>query len=122
MSNQVLPGEVEVYSQFSRHLGPRFMGAGLRLQFHYNQTPGVHFKVDVNDEYREPILKGIKDGMSVRFPDFPVTGSVWITEVAEHPIDSSQMAFYLAARCVIDQAYTLTQVKREQFVTHVSND
>lgn len=89
------------------------MGAGLRLQFHYNQVPGVHFKVAVADEFREAIRKGIKDGMSLRFPDFPETGSFWITEATEHPVDSSQVAFYLAARCAIEQAYALTQLKAD---------
>jgi hypothetical protein len=65
------PGELEVYGCFSKHLGPRFMGAGLRLQFHYNQEPGVHFKVKAREEYREAILRGIRDAMSVKFPDFP---------------------------------------------------
>jgi hypothetical protein len=113
MSNPIPPGGVEVYGQFRKHLGPRYMSAGLRLQFHYNQIRGVHFKVAVSDEYREAILKGIGDGMSVRFPDFPETGSVWITEVTESPVDSSERAFYLAARCVIELAYTLTQTLTE---------
>jgi hypothetical protein len=86
------------------------MGAGLKLQFHDNQAPGIHFKAAVNEVYREAILNGIKDGMSARFPNFPATGSIWITEVAEHPIDSSEMAFYLAARLVIEEAYALTQL------------
>jgi hypothetical protein len=111
MANPIAPGQVEVYGHFSKHLGPRYMSAGLRLQFHYNQIPGVLFKVAVNNEYRDAILKGISDGMSARFPDFPQTGSVWITEATEHPVDSSPSAFYLAARCAIEVAYTLTQVK-----------
>ena len=89
------------------------MGAGLRLVFHYNQVPGVHFRAPVNEEFRDAILKGIKDGMAARFPNFPPTGSIWITEVSEHPVESSQMAFYLAARCAIDQAYSLVQVMRD---------
>lgn len=117
MPTSISPGPVEVYGYFKKHLGPRFMGAGLRLQFHYNQTPGIHFKTVVSEEYRGAILKGIKDGMSIRFPDFFETGSVWITEVAEHPVDSSQMAFYQVARCVIEQAYALTQMKREHLLT-----
>jgi hypothetical protein len=115
MTNPIAPGQVEVYGQFSKHLGPRFMGAGLRLQFHYNQTsPGIYFKVAVSDEYRDAILKGIKDGMSLRFPDFPETGSIWITEVSDHPVDSSQGAFYLAARCAIELAYALTQLNYDK--------
>ncbi len=107
------PGEVEVGSYFSMHLGPRFMGAGVKVQFHYNQTPGIHYQTSVSEEYRASILQGIQDGMAIRFPEFPNTASIWITEVNEHPVDSSQMAFYLAARCVIDQAYSLSLIRRE---------
>lgn len=114
MSNPISPGEVEVHSYFSKHLGPRYMGAGLKLQFHSNQPPGIHYKVAVNEEYRAAILKGIEDGVSIRFPDFPKTASIWITEVNEHPVDSSQIAFYIAARCAIDQAYCLSQIAHEQ--------
>lgn len=122
MSNPIPPGQVEIYGHFRKHLGPRYMAAGLRLQFHYNQIPGIHFKVAVSEEYKVAITKGIRDGMSLRFPDFPETGSVWITEATEHPVDSSPLAFYLAARCVIDEAYTLTQVKDHQSLTQASND
>jgi hypothetical protein len=103
------PGEVELYWYFSIHLGPRFEAAGLRIQFHYNQTPGIHFKVAPPEKYRGAILKGIEDGMALRFPKFPDTGSVWIIEVTHHGVDSSQRAFYRAGRLVIDQAYSLTQ-------------
>jgi hypothetical protein len=87
------------------------MAAGLRLQFRHNQIPGLHFKATISEEYREAITKGIKDGISARFPDFPETGSIWITEVTEYPVDSCQRAFYIAARCVIEQAYALAQLK-----------
>ena len=61
----IAPGELELYLYYSIHLGPRFEAAGLRIQFHYNQAPGIHFKVDVADEYRGAILKGIEDGMAL---------------------------------------------------------
>lgn len=102
------PGEVEVYGRYSKHLGPRFEGAGLGIQFHYNQIPGVHFKVEPREEYRGAILRGIEDGIAARFPDFPRSGSIWITEISDG-IDSSQQAFYLAAVMVIEQAFTLTE-------------
>jgi hypothetical protein len=114
MSNPIAPGPVEAYGHFSQHLGPRYMAAGLRIKFEYNQIPGTHFKVAVSEEYRESIVNGIKESMSIRFPDFPETGSIWMTEVTEHPIDSSLRAFYLAARCVIELAYTLTQLRDHQ--------
>ena len=111
MSIPISPGQVEVYGHFSKHLGPRFIGAGLRIEFHYNQSPGIDFKAEASDEYRPAIMKGIRDGMAARFPAFPTTGSIWVTEVTEHPIDSSPWAFYLAARCAVEQAYILTQVE-----------
>jgi len=104
------PGEIKVTASYSRHLGPRFEAAGLTLQFHYNQTPGVHFKVDAPALYRNSILKGIEDGMASRFPNFPSTGSIWITEIIEHPVDSCEVAFYRAARSAVEQAYFLPTV------------
>jgi hypothetical protein len=104
---QASPGEIELYASFSQHLGPRFEAAGLRVQFHYNQTPGIHFRVPVSDVYRDSILRGIQDGMASRFPKFPASGSIWITEVTEHEVDSCQRAFYRVGRVIIEQAYAL---------------
>ena len=101
------PGEVEVHAAFRIHLGPRFEAAGLRIQFHYNQVPGIHFRVQPREGYRAAILKGIEEGMAARFPAFPATGSIWITEIIEHEVDSNQRAFYRVGRLVIDQAYSL---------------
>jgi len=84
--------------------------AGLRVQFHYNQKPGIHFKIEPREEYRVAILRGIGDGMVARFPDFPVTGSIWITEILEDEVDSCELAFYKAGRMVIEQAYALNLI------------
>ena len=84
--------------------------AGLRVQFHYNQLPGIHFKAQPHEEYRNAILKGIEEGMAARFPDFPKTGSVWISEIIDNQIDSCELAFYRAGLLVIEQAYSLQQI------------
>ncbi|MDD5140264.1 MAG: hypothetical protein PHY43_08410 [Verrucomicrobiales bacterium] len=103
------PGEIEVYCYFRQHIGTRMEAAGLRVQFHYNVAPGIHFRVAPPEEYRSAIIMGIEDGMAARFPEFPKTGSIWIVEITEHDVDSSPRAFYRAARTVIDQAYSLSQ-------------
>jgi hypothetical protein len=103
------PGEVEVYGTFSKHVGPRFIGAGLAVRFHYNQEPGIHFKADAPSEYREAILKGLGDAMALRFPGVVESASLWITRVDVHEVASSWMAFYQAARMVVEQAYPLSQ-------------
>ena len=106
----ILPGEVELVAEFSRHLGPKCETAGLRIQFHYNQEPGIHFKAQPRAEYRASIIRGLQEGLAMRFPDFPNSGSVWVTEVMEHEIDSSSNAFYKAARLVIEQVYLLASL------------
>jgi hypothetical protein len=111
MANTAPPRALEVHAAFRQYCGPRYEAADLRIQFPLNQSPGVHFKTDVSSEYRGAILKGLTDGMSLRFPNFLDTGSVWVTEVTVHPVDSSAWAFYRVARCAIEQAYTLSQLK-----------
>ncbi len=101
------PVEIELYSHFIQHRGPKLEAAGLRVQFHGNQAPGIHFKLRAANGYCVAIKRGIEEGMASRFPDFLETGSVWVTEITEHPIDSSEHAFYRAARSVIEQAYAL---------------
>ena len=108
------PGEVELYSYYSAHLGPRFETAGLRVQFHYNQTPGLHVKAAASEEYKESILRRLQDGLALRFPEFPKSGSVWVTEITEHKVDSSQRAFYRVARLVIEQAFALANLAQAQ--------
>ena len=106
------PGEVEICSWYSLHLGPRFEGAGLRVQFHYNQKPGIHFKVDPAEvSYRGYIEKGLQEGLEARFPDLIKTAAVWVTEIQDDRVNSSAQAFYRVARLVIDQAYSLAQLR-----------
>jgi hypothetical protein len=107
MKTPSTPGEVDVTVRYSKHLGPRYEAAGLRIQYHYNQVPGVSFRVAVNDEYRASIERGISDAMTRRFPDFPSNGSVWVVEVHEDPVASSQVAFYRAAVAAVEQAYVV---------------
>jgi hypothetical protein len=106
---RIAPGEVELSAFFRIHLGPRFEAAGLRIEFHYNQIPGIHFKVAPPEEYREAITKGILDGLALRFPDFPTSASIWVLDFTAHEVDSSRRAFYRAGRMVIDQAFYLTE-------------
>jgi hypothetical protein len=104
------PGEVEHYAFFSAHLGPRFQSAGLRVQFHNNQAPGIHFVVEPPEEYAEAILKGLRHGLARYFPNFPESGSVWVQEVTVHDVDSSQAAFYRAGLLVMRQALSLVEI------------
>lgn len=104
------PGEVEHYAFFNTHLGARFQSAGLRVQFHYNQEPGIHFIVPAPEEYANAIMNGLRQGLTRYFPNFPDSGSVWITEVTVNDISSSQAAFYRAALLIMHQAFALVEI------------
>lgn len=104
------PGDVEHFVSFNQHLGPRFQSAGLRVQFHHNQAPGIHFKVDPPVEYADAILRGLHDGLDRYFPSFPSTGSIWINEVVVDEVNSSKAAFYRAALLVLHQARALVDI------------
>jgi len=104
------PGEVEHYAFYSAHLGSRFQSAGLRVQFHYNQEPGIHFIAQPPEEYADAIMKGLSQGLARYFPDFPDSGSVWVKEVTVHDVDSSQAAFYRAGLLVMSQAFALVEI------------
>jgi hypothetical protein len=58
--NSDWPGQGEVGCFYRKHLGPRMESAGLRVGFHYNQKPGIYFKVEPREEHRSAILKGIR--------------------------------------------------------------
>jgi hypothetical protein len=109
------PGEVEHVVSFNQHLGPRFQSAGLRVQFHYNQVPGIHFKVEPPVEYADAILRGLQHGLDRYFPSFPSTGSIWVNEVIADEVSSSQAAFYRAAVLVMHQALGLVEIMETDF-------
>jgi hypothetical protein len=104
------PGEVEHYSWYAQHTGPRFHSTGLGIAFHYNQPPGIHFKTSLLLEYQAAIVKGIEDGLAECFPDFPSTGSIWISKASIDDVHSSQTAFYRVALLVIRQAKALMEI------------
>ena len=116
------PGEIELYSCFSQHLGPRFEAAGLRVQFHYNQTPGIHFRVPVSEQYRAAITRGIQEGLASRFPQFPVSGSVWITEVTEHKTGQGLWEWLVYSNPIVESVLgTLSLSSEERDVVIVEN-
>lgn len=107
--NEHMPTNIEVHASFSRHLGPRYERAGVSLQFHPNQGVGIACKVPgAEPSYEQAVVKGIEDGLSARYGSAPMRCAIWITKMEQHPTDSSELAFYLAARGAIDLAHAVT--------------
>ena len=65
------PGELEVYGYFSAHLGPRSVAAGLRIQFLYNQSPGIHFRGSLRKSIETPLSKVFWMDWLCDFPSYP---------------------------------------------------
>jgi hypothetical protein len=79
--------------------------AGLRVGFITIRSRESILRFSQAKSIVTAILKGIEEGMAARFPGFPDTGSIWITEISEHEVDSCARAFYLVGRLVVDRAY-----------------
>jgi hypothetical protein len=105
---------MEIFTSFSVHSGPRYQFAGLRIEIHGNQAPGIYFKVEPSEEgYRRGIEKGLRESANLLGPNFLKTGSIWVLEIQEHPIDSSEMAFYRVARMAVDQVLAYRRIVQE---------
>lgn len=105
----ISPGEINLYGEFRKHYGPRFSSAGLGIEFHFNQEPGIHFKTEVPPQYRSAIERGLREALAHRFPQLPQSTSIWITRVDASATESSSIAFCQAAKMVVEQAYSLTK-------------
>jgi len=116
------PGELEVYGYYWRHLGPRCQAAGLRVTFFPHKAIGIQFKVNPPEVFREYIVRGLQDGLARRFPEFLSIGGIIITEITVDEVNSSQHAFYVAARMAIEQAFTVHKCRRGVSKSTVSDE
>lgn len=62
------------------------------------------------EEFRQAIVKGLEDGLALRFPAFLASSSIWIVEINADAVASSQFAFYRVARLIIEQAFSRVQL------------
>ena len=103
---------MEILAGYNIHCGPRCEGAGLKLQLHGNQPPGIHFKVEPSEDgYRRGIEKGLHEGLELH-PSLKAE-AIWVIEIQEHPVDSSEHAFCRAARLAVEQVITMRKLLRE---------
>ena len=106
---------MEILVGYNAHKGPRCEGAGIKLQIHGNQVPGILFKVEPSEPaYRRAIERGLKESAHLLGHNFLKTGSIWILEIHEHLLDSSEVAFYRAARLAINQIVAYRNLVAEQ--------
>ena len=103
------PGDSKVTASFERQLGAKLQSAGVTIQFVSNSDPGIYFRVSpIEPSYMKAIHEGIRQGIEKRFPGYADEGAVWVIDIIESELSSSNTAFYFAGRLAVEQAYTLS--------------
>lgn len=100
---------MEVLAGFTLQHGPRLEGGAIRIQAHGNQPVGIHFKVEPSEVgYRRGIEKGLREGLEAN-PSLK-SMAIWVVEVQEDPVNSSEKGFYRVARLAIEQVQALKRI------------
>jgi translation elongation factor EF-G len=97
-----LPGICTVSHEFNRFLGPRSRFARVALSVEPADEFEYRSKVDWPfDNYDEWVIDGILDAL-IGAQHRPLIGATFtLIDVGYHPVDSSPIAFYLAAKSAV---------------------
>jgi translation elongation factor EF-G len=109
-------GQFEITYGFRRHLGPRFQHADVTIQFLFHDKYEFSSLAKWSQEnYDDTVERGIKDGLSDLGYDLEKGIKITLTNIGYHEVDSSEWAFYLAAKCaaksIADLIYKQTSSK-----------
>jgi len=102
------PKTLKLFWRFETHAGARFLRAGIGLQFHTSGPPRVQIQPAVAAEERAALVRGLEEGLSHRFPDFPATSGVTVTDLEIDPVHTSPLDLYRAGKLAIEQAWRYT--------------
>jgi hypothetical protein len=97
-------GEIEIQFRFRQYLGPRFQAAGVTLQFSTNDEYSFTSKAtwpDSNINYSGAVEKGVKIGLKESGYDINQGVHIVLKDIDYHEVDSSEFAFFLAAKCAV---------------------
>jgi hypothetical protein len=104
------PGEVEVFFEFRRHLGPRFVHGAVRLQFDSSQPYSFvsEAKWPEKDNYEAVVRSAVEQVLLERIGSLEKV-SVVLRSITFHPVDSSAEGFRRAARAATEAAFNTSQ-------------
>lgn len=93
-------GQCEVTYRFRRHLGPRFEDAGVTVRCMYANDYVFSSSVSWPQEnYAHIVERGLRDGFEELGYDLEQGIHITLVNIEYHNIDSSEVAFYRAAKC-----------------------
>jgi hypothetical protein len=108
-------GQIKISFQFSEHVGPRFITAGLTVKLEYaDDFKFVSNVVWESDDYTEAIERGIFDGLIESEIDPELGIHITLLQVDVDPIDSSEMAFYAAAKSIVLSRVAISQGRKQK--------
>lgn len=108
-------GQIKISFHFSEHVGPSFIAAGLTLRLEYaDDYKFVSDAVWESENYTEAVERGVLDGLieSEINPELGI--HITLLQVDFHSIDSSEMAFYAAAKSVIVSRATISEARKSK--------
>lgn len=101
-------GQSVVSYSFNEHIGPTFNFAGISIRLQRAPETTISFgSIEITEEFKEPIIKGILDGLSDIGLDPDEKVSATIVAVEEHEVHSNAWSFYLASRIAVSSRKTL---------------
>ena len=93
-------GQIQADYWFEKHLGPRFMTAGVRISLCVSDTYSFTSEATwPESDYTLAVERGVRDGLLESGCDPDEGVNIILKSIAWHTVDSSEQAFYLAAKC-----------------------
>ncbi len=95
-------GQIQIEFRFSEHLGPRFESAGVLIRLSTDEKYEFASVAKWSEEdYSPAVERGIRDGLkeSGYNPDLGI--NVKLENIDYHPVNSSELSFYIAAKCAV---------------------
>ncbi|AFM13992.1 hypothetical protein [Turneriella parva] len=100
---QLQPIETVLSYDYTRHLGPRFDSAGIKIEILPSNT-SLEVIADPNlrnPEYFEAAKRGVFEGLELIFPNEKFTGKIIIRDLIAHEVHSSEVAFLRGAKALV---------------------
>ena len=99
------PGQVEITFRFSRHIGPRYVGAGLTLEFDALRPYSFVSRAEWPEQNHDESVREVVEEVLMERLGSLERVAVVLKSIEFHEVDSSEMAFRRAARAATEAAF-----------------
>ena len=94
-------GQIQLGFRYSEHLGPRYQSAGISIRFITHDTYNFEFLASWPEHnFSKAVEQGVLDGLRETGFDPDLGVHVVVENIEYDPVNSSEHAFYIAAKHV----------------------